>query len=46
MKLMKFGMKTKAKNYLNFLDKQLLFVIYIGFLVYMYQQLIPQTVLN
>lgn len=29
-------MKTKAKNYLNFLDKQLLFVIYIGFLVYMY----------
>ena len=36
MKLVKFVMKTKAKNYLNFLDKQLLFVIYIGFLVYMY----------
>ena len=27
-------MKTKTKNYLNILDKQLLFVIYIGFLVY------------
>ena len=36
MKLMKFGMKTKAENYLNILAKQLLFVIYIGFLVYTY----------
>lgn len=36
MKQVQFGMKTKAKNYLNFLDKQLLFVIYVGFLVYMY----------
>ena len=36
MKQVQFGMKTKEKNYLNFLDKQLLFVIYIGFLVYTY----------
>lgn len=36
MKQLQFGMKTKAKNYLKFLDKQLLFVIYIGFLVHTY----------
>lgn len=36
MKQVQFGMKTNEENYLNFLDKQLLFVIYIGFLVYTY----------
>ena len=36
MKLVQFGMKTKTKNYLNFLDKHLLFVVYIGFLVCTY----------